>query len=127
MVEGWKISARPPIFYCSKSDSEFTNCNSYPSNSYINCTWAKYDSTCPYKDAADSGCEICATCSPSTLASTSSRRLLEISSKYIGEGEGVSSKEHLVAFYSYADNHNIEHEDCWSRLFVQSLDGEAHK
>ena len=31
--------------------------------------------------------------------------------KYTGEGEGVSTEEHLVAFYSYADNQNIEHED----------------
>ena len=30
-------------------------------------------------------------------------------------------------FYSYADNQNIEHEDVWTRLFVQSLDGEACK
>ena len=29
--------------------------------------------------------------------------------------------------YSYADNQNIEHEDVWSRLFVQILDGEARK
>ena len=38
--------------------------------------------------------------------------------KYIGEGEGVSTEEHLVAFYSYAENQDIEHEDVWSRLFV---------
>ena len=47
--------------------------------------------------------------------------------KYIGEGEGVSAEEHLVAFYSYANNQNIEHEDVWSRLFFRSLDGEARK
>lgn len=47
--------------------------------------------------------------------------------KYIGDGEGVSAEEHLVAFYSYADNQNIEHEDVCSRLFVLSLDGEARK
>ena len=47
--------------------------------------------------------------------------------KYIGEGEGVSAKEHLVSFYNYAYNQNIEHEDVWSRIFFQSLDGEAHK
>ena len=33
----------------------------------------------------------------------------------------------MAAFYSYVDNQNIEHEDVWTRLFVQSLDGEAHK
>lgn len=47
--------------------------------------------------------------------------------KYIGEGEGVSTEEHLVSFYSYADNQNIKHKDVSSRLFVQSLDGEARK
>ena len=45
--------------------------------------------------------------------------------KYTGEGEGVSAEEHLVAFNSYADNHNIVHEDVWSRIFFHSLDGEA--
>ena len=38
--------------------------------------------------------------------------------KYIGEGNGISAEEHLVAFYSYADNQNIEQEDVWTRLFV---------
>ena len=40
---------------------------------------------------------------------------------------GLTAEEHLVAFYSYADNQNIEHEDVWTRLFVQSMDGEARK
>ena len=31
--------------------------------------------------------------------------------KYTGEGNEVSVEEHLLAFYSYADNQNIEHED----------------
>jgi hypothetical protein len=47
--------------------------------------------------------------------------------KYTCEGDGTSTEEHLVTFYSYADNQNIEHEDVWTRLFVQSLDGEARK
>ena len=47
--------------------------------------------------------------------------------KYTREGEGVSVDEHLVAFCSYVDNQNVEHEDVWSRLFVWSLDGEARK
>ena len=38
--------------------------------------------------------------------------------KYTGEGNGISAKEHLAAFYSYADNQNIEQEDVWTRLFV---------
>jgi hypothetical protein len=46
--------------------------------------------------------------------------------KFSGEGE-VTAEEHLVAFYSYADNLNIENEDVWMRVFVQSLDGEVIK
>jgi hypothetical protein len=46
--------------------------------------------------------------------------------KFTGE-EDITAEEHLVAFYSYADNLNIEHEDVWMRVFVQSLDGEARK
>lgn len=45
---------------------------------------------------------------------------------YYGEGE-VTIEEHLVAFYSFVDNFNIEHVDVWMRLFVQSLDGEVRK
>jgi len=33
----------------------------------------------------------------------------------------------LAAFYSYADNINIENEDVWTRVFVQRLDGEVRK
>jgi hypothetical protein len=46
--------------------------------------------------------------------------------RYNGEGE-VTVEEHLVAFYSFADNFNIEHADVWMSLFVQSLDGEVRK
>jgi hypothetical protein len=46
--------------------------------------------------------------------------------KFTGE-EDITVEEHLVAFYSYADNLNIENEDVWMRVFVQSLDGEARK
>jgi hypothetical protein len=41
--------------------------------------------------------------------------------------EDTTAKEHLAAFYSYADNLNIENEDVWMRVFVKSLDGEARK
>jgi hypothetical protein len=41
--------------------------------------------------------------------------------------EDITAKEHLAAFYTYADNLNIENEDVWMRVFVQSLDGEARK
>jgi ribonuclease HI/uncharacterized small protein (DUF1192 family) len=46
--------------------------------------------------------------------------------KFSGEGD-VTAEEHLSAFYSYADNLNIENEDVWMRVFVQSLDGEVRK
>jgi hypothetical protein len=46
--------------------------------------------------------------------------------KFIGE-EDIIVEEHLVAFYSYADNLNIDNEDVWMRVFVQILDGEARK
>ena len=34
-----------------------------------------------------------------------------------------TAEEHLEEFYSYAENINIEQEDVWTRVFVQSLDG----
>jgi uncharacterized small protein (DUF1192 family) len=46
--------------------------------------------------------------------------------KFSGEGD-ITAEEHLVAFYNYADNLNIESEDVWMRVFVQSLDGEVRK
>ena len=41
--------------------------------------------------------------------------------------EGVTTEEHLESFYSYADNLEINEDDVWMRVFVQSLDGEARK
>ena len=52
---------------------------------------------------------------------------LKYLSKFTGEGTGLIIEEHLTSFYSYAENPNIEHEDVWTRLFVQSMDGEARK
>jgi hypothetical protein len=46
--------------------------------------------------------------------------------KFTGE-EDITIEEHLVSFYNYADNINIENEDVWTRVFVQILDGEARK
>jgi hypothetical protein len=43
------------------------------------------------------------------------------------EEEDITAEEHLVVFYSYVDNQNIENEDVWMRVFVQSLFGEARK
>ena len=44
--------------------------------------------------------------------------------KFLGTGD-YTAEEHLEAFYAYAENINIEAEDVWTRIFVQSLDGEA--
>jgi hypothetical protein len=41
--------------------------------------------------------------------------------------EDITTEEHIYAFYSYVDNLNIENEDVWMRVFVQSLEGEARK
>jgi hypothetical protein len=46
--------------------------------------------------------------------------------KVTGEVD-VSAEEHIEAFYSYAENLNIEEEDVWTQVFVQSLDGHARK
>jgi hypothetical protein len=46
--------------------------------------------------------------------------------RYNGEGE-ITVEEHMVAFYSFADNFNIDYSDVWMRLFVQILDGEVIK
>ena len=46
--------------------------------------------------------------------------------KFTGE-EDITTEENHVSFYSYADNLNIENEDVWMRVFVQSLDGEVRK
>jgi hypothetical protein len=46
--------------------------------------------------------------------------------KFIGEGD-VTIEEHIEAFYSYAENLNIEDTDVWTRVFVQSLDDHARK
>jgi hypothetical protein len=46
--------------------------------------------------------------------------------RYNGEGD-VTAEEHLVAFYNFVDNFNIDYADVWMRLFVQSLDGEVRK
>jgi hypothetical protein len=45
---------------------------------------------------------------------------------FIGE-QDTTIEEHLSSFYSYVDNINIENEDVWLRVFVQSLHGEARK
>jgi hypothetical protein len=46
--------------------------------------------------------------------------------KFTEEGD-TTAEENLASFYSYVDNLNIENEDVWMRVFVQSLDGEVRK
>jgi hypothetical protein len=42
------------------------------------------------------------------------------------EGE-TTAEENLTSFYSCADNFQVDYDDVWMRLFVQSLDGEVRK
>jgi hypothetical protein len=44
--------------------------------------------------------------------------------RYNGKGD-VTVEEHLIAFYNFSDNFNIDYADVWMRLFVQNLDGEV--
>lgn len=64
---------------------------------------------------------------PQTLLPLPQGDYLKYLPKFMGEGMGLTAEEHLDAFYSYADNQNIEHEDVWTQLFDQSMDGEARK
>ena len=47
--------------------------------------------------------------------------------RFTREGDDDTVEEHLALFYNHADNQNVKHEDVWTKLFVQSLDGEARK
>ena len=59
---------------------------------------------------------------PNPLLAMPIEDYLKYMPKFTGEGYFIA-KEHLEEFYSYADNINIEQEDVWTRVFVQSLDG----
>jgi len=63
---------------------------------------------------------------PHPMNSLLARDYLTYMPKFTGE-EDVTTEEHLSSFYSYANNLNIENEDVWMRVFVQSLDGEVRK
>ena len=54
------------------------------------------------------------------------RDYLKYMPKFTGEGD-FTAEEHLEAFYSYVENINIGQEDVWTRVFLQSLDGQARK
>ena len=60
------------------------------------------------------------------LSSMPTGDCLKYMPKFKREGSFIA-EEHLEAFYSYAENINIEQEDVWTRVFVQSLDGQARK
>jgi hypothetical protein len=46
--------------------------------------------------------------------------------RFDNEGE-TTAEEHLTAFYSFADNFQVDYDDVWMMFFVQSLDGEVRK
>ena len=59
---------------------------------------------------------------PNPLSAMPTRDYIKYIPMFIGEGD-FTAEEHLEAFYSYAENINIEQEDVWTMFFVQSLDG----
>jgi hypothetical protein len=63
---------------------------------------------------------------PNPLSSMPTGDYQKYMPKFTGAGE-YTAEEHLEAFYAYAENINIAEEDVWTRVFVQSLDGQAHK
>ena len=63
---------------------------------------------------------------PLSMNALPPRDYLKYMPKFNGEGE-VTNEEHLANFYGYADILNIEHEDVWMRVFVQSLEGDVRK
>jgi hypothetical protein len=63
---------------------------------------------------------------PRLMNALPARDYLKYMPKFTRE-EDITDEEHLIAFYSYEDNLNIENEDVWMRVFVHSLDGEVRK
>jgi hypothetical protein len=63
---------------------------------------------------------------PQAMNSLPAKDYLKYMPKFTGE-EDIAAEEKLVAFYSYVDNLNIENEDVWMGVFVESLDGEVRK
>ena len=64
---------------------------------------------------------------PNPLSTMPTGDYLKYIPKFTGGGRDFTAEEHLEAFYSYAENINIEQEDVWTRVFVQSLDVQARK
>jgi len=63
---------------------------------------------------------------PQPLNNLLAKGYLKVFPKFTGE-ESLTAEEHLEAFYSFADNHNISNQDVWMRFFVHSLNGESRK
>ena len=56
---------------------------------------------------------------PNPLSAMSTRDYLKYMPKFTREGD-FTAKEHLEAFYSYAENINIEQEDVWTRVLYKA-------
>jgi hypothetical protein len=63
---------------------------------------------------------------PNPLSAMPTRDYHKYIPKFTGSGD-YTTEEHTEAFYAYAENINISEEDVWTRIFVQSLDGQARK
>jgi hypothetical protein len=63
---------------------------------------------------------------PNPLSSMPTGDYQKYMPKFTGAGD-YTAEEHIEAFYAYAENINISEEDVWTRVFVQSLDGQARK
>ena len=63
---------------------------------------------------------------PNPLSTMRIGYYLKYMPKFIGEGD-FTVEEQLESLYNYAKNINIEQEDVWNRVFVQSLDGQVRK
>jgi hypothetical protein len=63
---------------------------------------------------------------PNPLSAMPTRDYQKYMPKFIGARDYIA-EEHIEAFYVYAENINISEEDVWTKVFVQSLDGQAQK
>jgi len=63
---------------------------------------------------------------PVPLNAMPTREYQKYMPKFTGT-KGVTAKEHLESFYSYADNLDISEDDVWMRVFIQSFDEEARE
>ena len=59
---------------------------------------------------------------PRNLHDLPDNHYLKIIPKFNGEG-AVKAEDHVTAYVDFADNLDIDHEDVYTRIFVQSLEG----